>query len=97
MNRPSEQQIVREIIAYFKDEIVNDGALVLKPEDEIIRQGLIDSMGIVRLMTHLQGRYGIKEFDRSDIVLDNFRTIATIGSMVARYVEVARPSAAGCM
>lgn len=82
----AELDLVAEgIVAFFRAEIVNDPTLELGLDDEIIARGLIDSMGIVRLLTHLQERYGIAEFDRHDVILDNFRTIGTIAALVMRY------------
>ncbi len=80
-------KITHQIITFMKAEIVNDGSLELDEHDEIIAKGLIDSMGIVRLMAHMQTLYSIKEFDRSDLILDNFRTIGRIATMIRRYVQ----------
>ena len=80
-------EIIRDIIRFFQTEILNDEAAVLHPNDEIISLGLIDSMGIVRLMTHLQSWYGICELDKRDLTLDNFRSIERIAAMISKYLR----------
>ena len=81
----STADIVREIISFFKTDILNNESAHLSEDDQIISQGLIDSMGIIRLLTRLQNLYGIKNIDNKDLTLDNFRTIGHIAAMIARY------------
>ena len=81
-----KQEILTDVRTFFQNEIVNDPAFNIEPQTDIIRGGLIDSMGIVRLMVHLQQRYDIDDFHRSDVILDNFRTIDRISEMVLRYI-----------
>ncbi len=78
-------EIVQDIIRFFKTDIVNDPAFEISPSDRIISKGLIDSMGIIRLMTHLQKIYAIKDFDNRDLTLDNFQSIERIAAMMAKY------------
>ena len=80
-----QSQIVEDIVRFFRTDILNDETAELDPRDEIISLGLIDSMGIVRLLTHLQNALGIGEFARHDLTLDNFRSIEKIAAMIARY------------
>lgn len=80
-----EKEIVLDIISFFKSDILNNDAAEISEHADIISEGLIDSMGIIRLLTHLQVLYDIKDFDNSDLTLDNFRTIQRIADMIARY------------
>lgn len=89
-----QQQVVSDIQKFFQDEIINRPGFELDPDTDIIFGGLIDSMGIIRLMVHVQQLYGIEELDRSDIVLDNFRTINRIATMVSKYSDRAVINAA---
>lgn len=86
----------RAIIAFLAREILNDEGASIGEDDELIAQGLIDSMGIVRLMVHLQKLYGVRDFDRSDLTLDNFRSVSRIAKMVDRYRSV-REEATTCL
>lgn len=78
-------ETVQDIIAFFKTEILNDETVSIGAQDPVISLGLIDSMGIIRLMTYLQKRYDVKDFDNRDLTLDNFRTIEQIAAMMDKY------------
>ena len=80
-----QEEIVLDIISFFKSDILNNDAAEISEHADIISEGLIDSMGIIRLLTHLQILYDIKDFDNTDLTLDNFRTIQRIADMIARY------------
>ena len=80
-----EEEIVLDIISFFKSDILNNDAAEISEHADIISEGLIDSMGIIRLLAHLQILYDIKDFDNTDLTLDNFRTIQRIADMIAKY------------
>jgi acyl carrier protein len=80
-----ETEIVRDIIRFFKSDILNNENANISEHADIISEGLIDSMGIIRLLTHLQALYGVDDFDNSDLTLDNFRTIKRIATMMSKY------------
>jgi len=85
--RDATAEVRQSIAAFIRIEILNDPSAPIGESDELLTKGLIDSLGIVRLMVHLQRRYGIPDFDKSDLTLDNFRTIDRIADMIARYRE----------
>ena len=82
-----KEQLVQEITTFLKTEVINNPNVVIGGDDPIIKQGLIDSMGIVRLVNHLQKQYRIKQIERKDMVLDNFKTINRIAAVVSNYVS----------
>ncbi len=82
-----KEQLINEITSFLKTEIINNPDVVIGEDELIIEQGLIDSMGIVRLINHLQNEYQIKQIDRKDVVLDNFKSINQIAALVSGYVN----------
>lgn len=82
---PLHASTVDDVIAYFRSDIIGDEDFEISVDTPLIGRGLIDSMGIVRLLAHLQKRYGIDDFDNQDITLDNFRTIDRIAGLIVRY------------
>lgn len=78
--------VVDDIVAFLKREIIRDDTIHLTMDDRIIEAGLIDSMGIVRLLAHLQQRYGIDHIANQDLSLQNFRSIGSIAALVSRYL-----------
>ena len=66
--------IVQEIL-FQRDENV------LKADDSLLERRIIDSAGMMELVTFLEKQYGIT-VDRTDIVPENFETIQSIGQLV---------------
>jgi acyl carrier protein len=81
-----EPDIIDEIKGFIRLRVVEDPNLPISDTEEIIRQGLIDSMGIMRLITHLQKLYGVPHFEYQDITLENFRTPLRIQEMLMKYL-----------
>lgn len=55
----------------------------LAPDENLLAQGIIDSMGILKLVTFLEERFDI-EADDDDLVPENFSTLKAIQSFVER-------------
>ncbi|MYS80783.1 acyl carrier protein [Embleya scabrispora] len=55
----------------------------------LIEKGVLDSLGLLSLVTHLEDRLGIRVEDR-DMVPDNLGTLRNIDRFVAQKLEAAR-------
>jgi acyl carrier protein len=77
----------REIQDYLLSEFPTDRTS-LDPDENLLGSGLIDSMGLLKLVTHLETRYGFVATE-DDMVPDNFATLARMGAFVER--KRARP------
>lgn len=53
------------------------------PDENLLAQGIIDSMGILDLATFLETRFGI-ETTEDDLIPENFQSIATLAALVQR-------------
>ncbi|UCF67666.1 MAG: acyl carrier protein [Acidobacteriota bacterium] len=51
-------------------------------DSDLIDTGLLDSLSLVEMLTHLEQRFGIP-VDLGSLELDNLRTISRIGDFVA--------------
>jgi acyl carrier protein len=56
---------------------------LLKDTDSLIETGIIDSLGIMRLLAYLESEFSIRLADE-DLVPENFETIQAIRSLVER-------------
>jgi acyl carrier protein len=70
-----EKFLVREVAADL-------GRRSLAPDEDLLGQRIIDSLGILRLVTYLEETHGIKIAD-ADIVPENFQDLNSI----VRFVE----------
>jgi acyl carrier protein len=85
----TEGEIIGELRAY-----ITDNFLYARPDyfvgeqDHLLEKGVVDSMGMVELLTFLQDRFGVEPAD-DEITEDNFATLARVAS----YVRTKRQAA----
>ena len=73
---------LREPLRHFiVEELVSDGAS-LGLDDSLLADGMIDSLGAVRLVAFVEERFGF-QIPFQDLVMENFRTI----NCLAEYLE----------
>ena len=60
----------------------------LEPDTNLLLTGLVDSLGIMRLVLHLEGELGVS-IPPEDIVIENFLTVAHM----TRYLKGIREAA----
>ena len=72
---------------YASKELLN-GQLDIKLDDhtELIENGLIDSIAIIKLLAYLEETFSI-EIEQQNLVPDNFESIESISQMVIRMTE----------
>jgi len=61
---------------------VEHGKESLEPDENLLTQGLIDSIGILKLVSFIESHFGIK-VENEDIVPENFETL----NDMSRFVE----------
>lgn len=68
------EQIETLIIDFIRTELAGDEALDIDSEENLLTSGLVDSVGIVRLIAHLKEQLSVT-VPPNDLVPTNFRTI----------------------
>ncbi|MFF8926437.1 acyl carrier protein [Streptomyces longwoodensis] len=80
--------LVDEIRSYVVTEFLDgEDTSDLTPDFDLIANGVVDSLGLVRVVSHLSRAYAIP-VDDIPLKPENFRSIAAI----AGFVESARPA-----
>jgi acyl carrier protein len=79
----SNQSIITKYIQ--ENLLVGKGEIELSPEDDLLGSGLLDSMGVMRLVGFLEENFNIK-IPPQDIVIENFMDVKAI----MKYVEACR-------
>lgn len=74
--------IESEIVRFVRDELLGGDDVFVDPDENLFTSGLVDSVGVVRLIAHLQTRFGVK-IPPADLVPDNFRTVR----VMTRYLQ----------
>lgn len=80
-----ETELLTHIIA---EHLPGEAPDSLTPEDDLIHSGILDSLALVKLVTHLEQRYGLT-VGAEDITPEHFGSAAAL----ARYVGARRGGA----
>ena len=67
---------------YVRTEIAG-GKIELAPDENLLRTGILDSMGLLKLVTFLEDRFDFEMGD-GDITPENFGTLEKIRAFVER-------------
>ena len=63
--------------------LTGKGEIELSPEDDLLGSGLIDSMGVMRLVAFVEETFKIK-IPPEDIIIENFMDVKAITNYVER-------------
>ena len=89
----SEAQIINETRAYITENFLYARPNYVVADDEhLMEKGVVDSMGMVELITFLQDRFGVEPADE-EITEENFATLRRIAAFVVRKLEAERSAA----
>ena len=69
------------LIEFFRKEIINGQNINLLEEVDLIEQGIIDSLAIMKIITFLEDRYSINISD-TELMPENFENINSLVAMV---------------
>ncbi len=80
----TEAEIVNETRAYITENFLYARPNYVVAEDEhLMERRVVDSMGMVELITFLQDRFGVEPADE-EITEENFATLGRIAAFVRR-------------
>jgi acyl carrier protein len=83
-------EIQDEIQRFIVEDIaLRHGIPDVAVDEDLIRRGVVDSLGVQEVVAFCENRYGIR-VDAADLVPENFRTVQSL----AAYVESKRASRA---
>lgn len=66
--------------------LLENGQDSIEPDDNLLLSGLIDSLGVMQLVAHLQAENGIK-IEPREVTLKNFKTINSIVGFVENKIN----------
>lgn len=74
----------RFIVDNFMHELDHQ---VLGDDDPLIEKGIIDSLGLIRLLSFLEERFGI-QIEETEVEVENFRSLNALRSFIHRKVTL---------
>lgn len=79
---PTATDIADLITGFIRGELLGGRDTVIDPDENLFTSGLVDSVGIMRLIAHLESSLD-RKIPPTDLVPDHFRTI----NVMAAYLE----------
>jgi acyl carrier protein len=84
MSTPDLTPLERELRKFIVTELMSaDGADSITAEEDLIRRGIVDSLGVTQLVDFCESSYGIRVTD-DDLVPSNFQTVRALAGYVER-------------
>lgn len=73
------------ICDYIQSELLADkGIAVLRPEDDLLESGMLDSLDVIRLVHFLETRFDI-HIPQEDVTLNHFQSVQTISTYLQSH------------
>ncbi len=72
--------IIEDLKAYMQNELIA-GTIALNDDDDLLLSGLIDSLGVVRLIAFIEATFDT-HIPPEDVTIENFGTVQAIADYV---------------
>ena len=79
-----------ELTDFIKQEILHGRAVNLELDQDLLGAGVIDSLGILRMVAFMEERFGVQVPDE-DVVFENFQSIGAMARYVAQRKDATQP------
>ena len=74
--------MIEELSRYITEDLINDPDFgTLEKDEDLLGSGLLDSLGMMRLVGFIENTYGIK-VPTEDLTMENFMSVETIEKYV---------------
>lgn len=69
------------LTAFVEKELAKGRKSNIRPDDDLLSEGIIDSLGILQLVSFIEEKFGI-QIDDEDVVLENFQSVAALNNFL---------------
>jgi acyl carrier protein len=85
MNTPPDTKTIEPQIRQFiaSNILYSTEGFTYTDETSLLREGIIDSLGVVELVEFVQTRFGVK-VDQQEVIPDNFDSVARLAAYVRK-------------
>lgn len=73
-------KIIETLKAFVSEELLDE--LPVEANDNLLSDGMVDSIGMVRLVAFIEEEYDL-QIPHEDLIIENFRTIEIIGNYLS--------------
>lgn len=87
--RYTDEQIFDALESYFVQQgMSREGAVAITPDTDIIGQGLVDSLGIFKLIAFVEEKFAVT-VEPDEVLLENFQTPRALRDLIAKKLAAA--------
>lgn len=79
----TQAEVEQVLVEFIARELRGDPAAAPGADDDLLGSGLVDSLGVMRLVRFVEERYGVA-VPPADVTIENFNTARTIASYLAK-------------
>ena len=72
------------ITDYIKSEIMRNDKARIADDEDLLSEGILDSLGILQLVAYINDNFGIETPDR-DVVYENFHSVKALDTYLQQY------------
>lgn len=77
-------EIIKSLKQFIKEELVpNFDPDELKENESLLERGVIDSMGIMKLLAFIEEKFQVKVSDE-ELIPENFETLSSIADLILK-------------
>jgi len=83
----SRAEITRQILQFVHEELLNSsGPVTLQSETDLLASGVIDSLGVMRLVAFLENTFAVP-IAHEDVTMENFLNASAIAALICERQE----------
>ena len=79
------EEIGKEITAFIKHLPGVDSSDDIENSDALLSEQLVDSLGIIEIVSHVEGKYNLR-IDQDDLTVENFDSVKAISSYIVSKI-----------
>jgi acyl carrier protein len=80
----TDEQIFNALGSFFVQEgTVREAAIAVTPDTDIIAEGLVDSLGIFRLIAFVEEKFTVT-IEPDEVLLENFQTLRALRNLIVK-------------
>lgn len=75
--------VIDDLRSFLGTELRVPDAETLSPDLSLVRRGILDSIELMRVVTYIEGKFGVK-FEAHEILPSNLGSLAAMSAFVAK-------------
>ena len=80
----TDEQIFTTLASFFVHEGARgQEAIVVAPDTDIIAEGLVDSLGIFKLIAFVEEKFAVS-IEPDEVLIENFQTLRAVRNLIAK-------------